>query len=144
MCDICSKWLGDVLYPQVQSFFWFINFGIFAAMFHDVDHGLRFGTHDSNADSQYEPTVDHGMLSRALEKYDAAMGSLRAQQRVTASTLAPLQAQYLTDTRAAASRSNAVDAQVRESAGAQVLGTAKGSWPHGPQNGSCAASSSEV
>ncbi len=119
MCDICSKWLtkeelGDVLYPQVQSFFELLNSGVFAAVFHDVDHAVRFGSHDSGADSQYEPTVDRGMLSRAMDKYNDVIGTVRAQQKATASALAALQTQYLTDTGAAASRANAVDAQLSQ------------------------------
>ena len=83
MCDICSKWLtkeelGDVLYPQVQSSFEFLNSGVFVAVFHDVDYGLRFGTHDSSADSQSEPTVDRGMLSGALERYNEVIGAVTA------------------------------------------------------------------
>jgi len=83
MCDICSKWLtkeelGDELYPQVQSFFGIINSGVFAAVFHNTEHVLRFGTHESGADSQYEPTVDRGMLTRALEKYDVVIGTLES------------------------------------------------------------------
>ena len=87
---------------------------MFAAMFHDVDHTVRFGSHDSGANSQYEPTVDRGMLSRALNKYNDVIGSVRAQQKTTASALAALQTQYLTDTGAAASRANAVDAQLSQ------------------------------
>ena len=53
ICDICSKWLtkelGDVLYPRVQAFFRFMNSGVFAAVFHNTKHVLRFGTHESGA-----------------------------------------------------------------------------------------------
>jgi len=78
MCDICSKWLtkeelDDALYSQGQSFFRFINSGLFAAVFHDAEHVLCFKTHESGADSQYEHTVDRGMLTTALEKYDVVI-----------------------------------------------------------------------
>jgi len=54
------------------------------------------------------------MLNRALEKYNDVIGSLRVQQKTTDSALAALQTQYRTDTGAAASRANAVDAQLSQ------------------------------
>ena len=145
MCDICFKWLikeelGDELYPQVQYAFRFINSGVFVAVFHDTEHMLHFGTHESGAHSQHEPTVDRGMLTRALEKYNVVIGTLRVRQNETASALA--------DSVLHGHGGCSVSLQCRRrsavSAGAQVPGSADDSWPHGPQDGPCAVDSPEV